>query len=139
MVSSLINLQAFLAYANRVFPLQAILSPIPVFCHSSYANFLMEDYFCFFQAPIQRFADKIAGIFVPTIVLLSVTTLVVWTVIGFSNPGWVKRHFEVRCTYITKNLVQNFNSLKRRLLYIDNQKITIGLGSYALFMQPHSS
>lgn len=38
------------------------------------------------KAPIQAFADSVAGVFVPAIVFLSTTTLLVWLVIGFWDP-----------------------------------------------------
>ncbi len=34
------------------------------------------------KAPIQRFADKVSGIFVPTVMCLSLLTLIVWLIIG---------------------------------------------------------
>ncbi|XP_033111519.1 copper-transporting ATPase 1-like isoform X2 [Anneissia japonica] len=37
------------------------------------------------KAPIQQFADKISGVFVPGIVCLSTITLVTWIAIGFSD------------------------------------------------------
>ncbi|AXX93647.1 copper-translocating P-type ATPase [Malaciobacter molluscorum LMG 25693] len=34
------------------------------------------------QIPISRFADKIANIFVPTVILISIITFIVWTLLG---------------------------------------------------------
>lgn len=48
-----------------------------------------------FQAPIQRFADQIAGVFVPTIVLLATATLIVWILIGQTKLEWIKNHNQV--------------------------------------------
>lgn len=36
------------------------------------------------KAPISKIADKVAGIFVPTVILLAVITLIVWMIIGQS-------------------------------------------------------
>ena len=47
------------------------------------------------QAPIQQFADRISGFFVPFIVLVSLLTLVAWLAIGFANFDIVKEHFPV--------------------------------------------
>uniref|UniRef100_W5MWG0 P-type Cu(+) transporter n=1 Tax=Lepisosteus oculatus TaxID=7918 RepID=W5MWG0_LEPOC len=45
------------------------------------------------KAPIQQFADKLSGYFVPFIVIISVLTLVVWLIIGFLNFSIVADFF----------------------------------------------
>ncbi|MEO6952659.1 MAG: heavy metal translocating P-type ATPase [Polyangia bacterium] len=40
------------------------------------------------RAPIQRLADKVAGIFVPVVLIISVATFIVWSLVG-PEPRWV--------------------------------------------------
>lgn len=49
----------------------------------------------FLQAPIQQFADRLSGYFVPFIVIVSLLTLVAWMAVGFVNFDIVKENFPV--------------------------------------------
>lgn len=47
------------------------------------------------QAPIQQYADKISGYFVPFIVGISLLTLIAWIIIGFLDFSLVEKYFPV--------------------------------------------
>lgn len=47
------------------------------------------------QAPIQQFADRLSGYFVPFIILVSLLTLVAWLAVGFVNFDIVRENFSV--------------------------------------------
>ena len=48
------------------------------------------------QAPIQNLADKIAGVFVPMVCILSTSTLLGWVIAGYVDVSLIDKHYVVR-------------------------------------------
>lgn len=60
------------------------------------------------KAPIQQLADKIAGYFVPTVIVLSVLTLAVWLVLGFIKVDLVYNYYGKTKTMSESEVVIQF-------------------------------
>uniref|UniRef100_A0A669PIY8 Copper-transporting ATPase 1 n=1 Tax=Phasianus colchicus TaxID=9054 RepID=A0A669PIY8_PHACC len=58
------------------------------------------------KAPIQQFADKISGYFVPFIVVVSVVTLLAWIIIGFVDFEIVEKYFLVSHISATEVIIR---------------------------------
>ena len=55
------------------------------------------------QAPIQQFADNIAGYFVPIVCIISLLTLIGWTVLGYTDVTYIDPMNEVR-SWLNRNV-----------------------------------
>ena len=58
---------------------------------------------------MQKFADKLSGYFVPTVVLISIVTWIIWLVIGFTDITLLRKKFDVSVLYSEKTEGRNFN------------------------------
>ena len=70
------------------------------------------------KAPIQRFADKIAGVFVSVIVMLACLTLIVWLSIGFQKFDWIKKHGVVSHVYVVFYTLRNEISISLNVEFL---------------------
>ena len=44
---------------------------------------------------MQKFADQLSGYFVPTVVMISIVTWIIWLVIGFTDITLLRKKFDV--------------------------------------------
>ncbi|XP_022104586.1 copper-transporting ATPase 1-like isoform X2 [Acanthaster planci] len=58
------------------------------------------------KAPIQQIADKIAGVFVPGILVLSSLTLAIWIAIGMTHPDLIPKQNPRGANHTTENTIQ---------------------------------
>ena len=48
---------------------------------------------------MQKFADQLSGYFVPTVVMISIVTWIIWLVIGFTDITLLRKKFDVSVLY----------------------------------------
>ena len=58
---------------------------------------------------MQKFADQLSGYFVPTVVMISIVTWIIWLVIGFTDITLLRKKFDVSVLYSEKTEGRNFN------------------------------
>lgn len=58
---------------------------------------------------MQKFADQLSGYFVPTVVMISIVTWIIWLVIGFTDITLLRKKFDVSVFYSEKTEGRNFN------------------------------
>lgn len=60
------------------------------------------------KAPIQQLADKIAGFFVPFVIIVSTITLVAWIIIGYINIDWLPISSSARVGFSDVELIMTY-------------------------------
>lgn len=61
------------------------------------------------KAPIQQLADKIAGFFVPFVIIVSTLTLIGWLIVGYINIDWLPLSPSAREGFSDLELVMSFS------------------------------
>lgn len=94
---------AVISHCNIAYPASSIKNGFSnnlIYHQLFYIWSILYTYFILFvqQAPIQRFADRIAGYFVPGIVVISFLTLFFHVLTGYHNPHMMHAHPDFNTT-----------------------------------------